>query len=92
MEMFEIMKTRLPEGLEVVKVCNRTGSDQMKIRFSYGGQEIDGWLRKTCTPGFEKKNCDFTICTTMISLALERHDLPDAKRWKEKQDGIYRVF
>lgn len=92
MEMFEIMKSRMPKGLEVVKVWNRTGSDQMKILFSYGGQECVGWLRKTCAPGFAEKNCDYTIFTTMLSMALERHDLPDAKRWKEKQDGIYRVF
>jgi len=92
MEMFEIMKTRLPEGLEVVKVYQRTGQDQMKIVFSYKGQEYIGWLRKTCAPGFAHKNCDFTICTVMVGLALKRGDLEAAKHWADKQSGIYRVF
>lgn len=92
MEMLEIMKSRMPKGLEVIRIWDRNGSDQIKILFSYEGHQHYGWLRKTCTPGFAEKNCDFSICTVMIGIALERNDLEMVKHWKEKQDGIYRVF
>jgi hypothetical protein len=88
MEMLEILKKRLPEGLEVKKVYNRTGHSQMKILFTYGGHEIFGWLNKTCAPGCAEKECDFSICAVMLGIALETHDLASAKHWVEKQKAI----
>ena len=90
MEMFEIMKGRLPEGLEVVKVYQRTGSDQMKIVFSYKGHEAIGWLRKTCVPGGAERNCDFTICVVMTGIALEQGDMEACKFWVAKQQALFR--
>lgn len=88
MEMLEILKNRLPEGLEIVKVYNRTGRSQIKILFSYGGHEIFGYLNKTCAPGHAERDCDFSICTVMLGIALETNDLVSAKHWMEKQQKI----
>jgi hypothetical protein len=85
MEMLEILKERLPDGLTIVKVYNRTGNSQLEILFSYGDQELLGYLNKTCAPGHAEKNCDFTICAVMLGIALETHDIVSAKYWAEKQ-------
>lgn len=92
MEMLEIMKKRLPEGLEIVKVYNRTGNSQLKIIFSYNGREQTGWLNKTCTPGHAENVCDFSICTVMMGFALERNDLESAKYWADKQMGLNQLI
>ena len=34
--MLDIFKERLPKGLEIVKVQDRTGSSQIKIKVAYG--------------------------------------------------------
>ena len=83
--MLEILKSRLPEGLEIVKVQDRTGASQLKIRFAYKGQESMGHLNKTCAPGEAERNCDFTIHTVMLGFALDRGDLAAAKYWADKQ-------
>ena len=88
MEMIDIMKQRLPEGLEIIKVYNRTGNSQLRILFSYGGQEYTSYLNKTCTPGHAEENCDFTICAVMLNYALERNDLVEAKYWLDKQNAL----
>lgn len=83
--MLEILKTRLPEGLEIVKVYDRTGASQLKIRFAYKGLERMGYLYKTCPPGEAENNCDFVIQTMMMTFAMDMGDLAAAKYWANKQ-------
>lgn len=83
-EMLEIMKKRLPEGLEIVKVKNQSNRNQAEITFSYKGYEVKEWLTKTCTPGHEEKNCDQTIFNAMAMLAIKRNDFETAKYWSDK--------
>lgn len=85
MEMLDILKERLPDGLSITKVYDRRGSNYVKIWFSFDGKEHVGWLSKVCAPGNAEKACDFTICTAMMGFALERNDLPAAKYWTDKQ-------
>ena len=90
MEMLEILKGRLPEGLEIVKVKNRSGSSQMEIRFSYEGTEAVGWLWKTCTPGKAEHLCDFTLYGVMCNVGITRNDFEMAKFWSDKQMALCR--
>lgn len=88
MEMLEILKGRLPEGLEIVKVKNRSGSSQIEIKFSYKGTEAIGWLWKTCAPGKAEDICDFTVCAVMMNVGLMLNDLEMVKFWKDKQETL----
>lgn len=88
MQMLDILKERLPEGLEVVKTQDRSGSWQMKVWFSYNGTEVLGYLPKTCTPGCAEHVCDMTICAAMIKVGLECNDLALVKLWADKQDAL----
>lgn len=89
--MVDILKERLPEGLEIVKVQDKGSSSQYLIWFAYQGTETKGWLYKTCAPGQAEKNCDFVICSTMMSVALKRNDLDMAEHWMTKQQEALRI-
>lgn len=82
--MLDILKERLPEGLEVVKVKDKASASQIQITFRYEGMENVSWLYKTCTPGCENKLCDQTIASTMLGFALKRKDLRMADYWNDK--------
>lgn len=82
--MLEIMKKRLPEGLEIVKVKNQPNRSQAEITFSYKGDEAKEWLYKTCEPGFEGRVCDRTIFNVMAAFALKKNDIETAKYWIQK--------
>lgn len=86
MEMLEILKGRLPEGLEIVKVKNK--GSQTEIKFSYDGLEVTSWLLKTCAPGRAENVCDSTVCGAMMNAALKRNDLEMAKFWGDKLVGL----
>ena len=88
MEMLEILKGRLPEGLEIVKVNERPRHSQAEIRFKYDGTEGIGWLYKTCVPGRENIVCDFSICAVMAQIGLLRNDVEMAKFWLDKQTNL----
>lgn len=82
--MLDILKERLPEGLEIVKVKDRSNASQIQVFFSYEGEESTNWISKTCVPGWEEKLCDRTIASTMLGYALDRKDLAMADYWKDK--------
>lgn len=82
--MLEILKSRLPEGLKVVRVKDRVNASQLQLTFSYNDTAAVGWLYKTCAPGFEKKYCDQTIASAMLSVALDLEDGKMAELWKKK--------
>lgn len=84
MQMLEIMKSRMPEGLEIVKVKNKTNASQIQIWFSYDGMECVGWLPKTCTPKMENRVCDRTIFNAMAEFAMGKGDIAGAKEWLSK--------
>lgn len=88
MTMLELFKTRLPEGLEIVKVQDRASASQVKIWFSYDGTEGFTTLQKTCAPGMAEKNCDFSICVAMLGIALDRNDREMIITWRDKQRAL----
>lgn len=85
MEMLEILKTRLPEGLKILKVKDRPGYSQAEIRFEYDGTEGIGWLHKVCAPGKENAICDYSICAVMANICIQRNELEKARLWLDKQ-------
>lgn len=85
MEMLEILKGRLPEGLEIVKVKNRSGRSQSEILFRYDGVEFTSYLHKTCTPGCENAVCDNVIYSVLTAVAMKQGDMEKARYWMEKQ-------
>lgn len=85
MTMLDLVKSDLPNGLEIVKVKERTGSNNMKILFCYGETQKEVDFPKTCSPGDERRVCQYMLCSTMVGIALDREDYAMAKEWNEKQ-------
>lgn len=88
MTMLDLLKSRLPEGLEIVKVQDRASASQVKIWFVYDGTEGFTTLQKTCAPGMAEKNCDFSICAAMMGIALDRNDRKMVCEWRDKQRAL----
>ena len=86
--MLDIFKERLPEGLSIVNIQDRTGCNQIKMKMAYKNYQTDGYLQKTCAPGYENFNCDFSISAIMIDIALKSENLEMAKVWLEKQKAL----
>lgn len=90
-EMLDILKERLPDGLEIVKVKNKNSSSQIEIHFNYEGTSAVNWLPKVCAPGHAEQVCDRTSFGAMLSVALHRKDLEMAERWVAKMQSIGEV-
>lgn len=89
MEMVEILKGRLPDGLEIVKVKDRSNRSQAEIVFRYQGVEVNGWLPKMCTPGYEENVCDRTAYNAILSVALyHKKDIEMAQKILDKLQKI----
>lgn len=82
--MLDMLRERLPEGLEITKIKNRANSSQIQLRFRYQGIETCGTLQKACAPGCAEQNCDFAICSAMMSIALRMGNRSMADCWHEK--------
>lgn len=82
--MIDILRERLPEGLEIIKVKDKASASQIQIFFSYEGAESTNWISKTCVPGYQNRLCDKTIASTMLHYALQRKDLKMADYWEGK--------
>ena len=84
MEMIDILKGRLPEGLEIVKIKNKRSNSQTEILFKYKDTEGTGYLWKMCAPGHENNVCDATIFNVMAGISFKRGDLEATKYWLDK--------
>ena len=82
MTMLDVLKTRLPKGLSIIK--EKEMSSKYIITFQYEEQIVKAELRKCTAPKMENKNCDFTICTAMSSIFINKKDLAKAKEWLDK--------
>lgn len=84
MEMVEILKGRLPDGLEIVKVKDRSNRSQAEIIFRYQGVEVSSWLPKMCTPGHEERVCDLTAYNAILQVAIRNNDIKLAQEMFDK--------
>lgn len=86
MEMLEILKTRLPDGLEIVSAKQRGAT--IHLVFAYKGEEVKSTLQTSCAPGAAEKLCDFTVCLAMAQFAMNRGDVAEARAWMDKQQAV----
>lgn len=85
--MLDVLRERLPDGLEIIKVQDKANASQIKMWFRYKGAETVNWVSKTCAPGYATKLCDQTIASTMMGIALDLQDLEMAEQWKDRMLG-----
>lgn len=79
MEMIDIFKETLQEGMEISK-CKEL-SNKYKFTLSYNGMSATCELSKLCTPGNEKSLCMQAIDNAMSSMYIDKGDLKEAKAW-----------
>lgn len=82
--MLDILKVRLPEGLEITRTREHRSRNSIQIWFRYQGYETHGELQKTCAPGCAEQNCDFTIGNAMMSIALKMGNVHMAELWRDR--------
>lgn len=80
--MLDILKKRLPNGLEILSV--KELNSKYKIVFKLENNTASAELKKTCAPNCHNKNADDTIITAMSAIYLNRGDLLKAKEWLDK--------
>ena len=85
MNMFEILKSRLPNGLVVLSV--KETHTKYKIEFEYEGIKATAELSKTCAPGYHNNVADHAIITTMSEIMIAKGDYVSAKEWLRKIQG-----
>ena len=86
--MLELLKSRLPDGLEVSRVGSGARAWQLKVWFVYDGTEVLGYLPKSCAPGCEEHVCDMTICSAMMKIGLERNDKEMVRVWNDRINNL----
>ena len=95
MKVFDFLRSRLPEGLDLVGVKWEAGVCQWQGKFSYCGVEVGVWMPKLWPDDFSIKVCekvyDIAICQAMINVALEMDDNAMAFEWHHRMNEIYGI-
>lgn len=84
MEMIDIFKSQLEEGMEIKKV--KELASKYVITFGYKNEKVNVELLKTVAPRQHENHCKVVIATAMSSLYLRPSllDLDKAKEWLNK--------
>ena len=80
--MLDILKGRLIDGLEIVKV--KETNTKYTITFAFDGDKASAELPKSCSPTAHNEVADNTIITAMSSIYFNRGDYAKAKEWLDK--------
>ena len=80
--MLDVLKGRLIDGLEIVKV--KETNSRYTITFRFDGNEAKADLPKSCSPGAHDAVADTAIITAMSSIYFNRGDFAKAKEWLDK--------
>jgi hypothetical protein len=80
--MLDVLKGRLVDNLEIVKV--KETNSKYTITFRFGGDEAKAELPKSCSPGNHGAVADASIITAMSSIYFKRGDYAKAKEWLDK--------
>lgn len=80
--MLDVLKDRLIDGLEIVKVKETNSKYTITFRFEDNEGKAD--LPKSCSPGAHNEVADATIITVMSSIYMKRGDYAKAKEWLDK--------
>lgn len=79
MTMLEIFKSKLPEGVEVVKAKEKPSKWDVVI--GDGQSTTATSILKAYAPNAYNHAAESIMMTVMASLALNRGDITEAKRW-----------
>ena len=80
--MLDVLKGRLIDGLEIVKVTEV--NSKYTITFRFEGDEAKADLPKSCSPGAHGAVADNAIITAISSIYFNRGDFAKAKEWLDK--------
>lgn len=80
--MLDVLKDRLIDGLEIVKV--KETNNKYAITFRFEDNEAKAGLPKSCSPGAHNKVADSTIITVMSNIYIKCGDYTKAKEWLDK--------
>lgn len=86
MTMLEIMKGRIPAGVELTKATEKPG--RYDIVLSVDGMSGKSSLPKTCTPGKAEMVADFAVNAAMMDLYFKTGDKERVKFWLDKQSAL----
>lgn len=81
-DMLDIFKTILPDGVEVDKVSERNSI--FRVTVSWEDQKTTVDLNRMCAPGYERHHCMSAVVNAMSSMLITRGDLVGAKAWLDK--------
>lgn len=79
MNMMEILKGELKEGMEIIK--EKELNNKFKYTLTYAGMTGEGELVKTCTPSMEKQVCRKSIDEVITGMYFSMNDYANAKYW-----------
>lgn len=80
--MLDVLKDRLIDGLEIVKV--KETNSRYTITFCFDSSEGVADLPKSCAPGAHSAVADYAINTAISSIYFNRGDYAKAKEWLNK--------
>jgi len=80
--MLDVLKDRLIDGLEIVKV--KETNIKYTITFCFDGDETTADLHKSCAPGAHNAVADSAIITAVSTVYFNRGDFAKAKEWLHK--------
>ena len=80
--MLDVLKERLIDGLEIVKV--KETNSRYTITFHFDGDEGRADLPKSCSPGAHNAVADNAIITAISSIYFNRGEFAKAKEWLDK--------
>lgn len=86
MTMLEIFKSKLPEGVKVVKAKEKPSKWDVEI--SDGVSTTSTSILKAYAPNAYDYAAESIMLTTMASLALNRGDIAEAKEWLDKSHEL----
>ena len=87
MNMLDIFKSVLVEGMEIVKV--KELANKYRITLTFKGLKNTIELNKTCVPSYEIFYCKGAVATALSSIYINLHDLDNASKWLDKSNGQY---
>lgn len=81
MDILDVLKSRLPDGLEIVSVKDKPYCTKYYIKFHIGNIDIDGELPKAVPLGKENDVVDSAIRPTMANYYWQCGKIEEAQKW-----------
>jgi hypothetical protein len=87
MDMLEIFKSVMIDGMEIVKT--KELANKYKVTLKFKGSENTIELNKTCAPTYEISYCKGAVATALSSIYINLGDFENARKWLDKVNGQY---